>query len=307
MTTSAYDQGDILSDYLEWYLDLGVDLILVQDCNSVDGSQEILRRFARHRAVRWFILPERNMLKYDSAHVLAQRAREDHGADWIIQCDVDEFLCPLDRDLRTILADARRRDFTVITVPYFNMIGPPIPWGQTATQALTLRIDRPVVESPDNFNAGRLSVPFIFVKLPAKTIVWAEALAAYGPGSHEATSAWGRNGDGEGLRFLHYPIRGFDKFQQKVRNTAAWLADNPHLEDWWGWHWRRWIRLEREGRLREDYDNQFVSPTRAQELVHEGICATDETISRWRSHRRPAGVRGAVQGLLRSLPAWKRT
>ena len=35
----------------------------------------------------------------------------------------------------------------------------------------------------------------------------------------------------------------------------------------WGWHWRRWIHLHEQGRLREDYDEHFVSPAHAQQLI----------------------------------------
>ena len=66
-----------------------------------------------------------------------------------------------------------------------------------------------------------------------------------------------------------------------MRNAARWFEDNKHLEPWWGWHWRRWIRLEQAGRLREDYDDQFVSPSRAQQLVRQGTCSIDETVASW--------------------------
>jgi glycosyltransferase involved in cell wall biosynthesis len=292
---SVYDQADILTDFLEWYLDLGVDLILVQDCRSTDGSQDVLRRFAQRSPVRWFVLPERNMLKYDSTKVLSDRARDEGKADWIVYCDADEFLCAEGRDLRAILSDARRAQLTVLSVPRLNMTGRALRDGQPATQALTLRIDRPVSDAMGRYMAGDLSVPFSLTPVAPRTIVWAPALTAYGPGAHHATTAWGRSGEIGGLRFLHYPLRGFDTFQQKVRNTSAWLQDNPHLENWWGWHWRRWIRLEREGRLREEYEREFVSGARAREFIRDGVGVVDETVSRWRARRHPSGLFGLVR------------
>jgi hypothetical protein len=80
-------------------------------------------------------------------------------------------------------------------------------------------------------------------------------------------------------------MRGYDKFETKVRNTANWFEDNKHLEPWWGWHWRRWIRLNQESRLREDYESQFVSPARAEELIRDGICTRDETVSNWMKNK----------------------
>jgi hypothetical protein len=106
--------------------------------------------------------------------------------------------------------------------------------------------------------------------------------------------SWGKSGDIGRLRFLHYPIRGYDTFEVKVRNTAAWIADNPHLEPWWGWHWRRWIRLMEAGRLRQEYESQFASPQRADELVRDGTCAIDETVSSWVRRRSAAAEQGGT-------------
>jgi hypothetical protein len=103
------------------------------------------------------------------------------------------------------------------------------------------------------------------------------------------------------LRFLHYAIRGYPTFQTKVANIAAWMAENTHLEPWWGWHWRRWIRLNEAGRLRKDYDDQFVSPARARELINDGTCSIDDTVANWIRHRAAMSPRTWSQKVLARL------
>src|ERR1700676_1786557 len=201
LVASAYDQADILSDFIAWHLHLGVDLVLVQDCGSTDGSQAVLDHFAGDDRVRWFTLPERDMRKYASDVVLATLARDRYDAEWIIQCDPDEFLCPGDRDLRPLLRDAKRDDLTVLNVPCFNMTGPLPQPGQRATQTLTLRIDRLVYETLEQQLSGDLPIPFIFIRHPSKTIVRAAAFVEYGAGTHTAKSAWGRSGT---VPWLHF-------------------------------------------------------------------------------------------------------
>ena len=61
--TAPIDQGDILQDFLDWHLDLGVDLILAIDHGSTDGSRELLERYSTTHPVVWFPLPERDLTK----------------------------------------------------------------------------------------------------------------------------------------------------------------------------------------------------------------------------------------------------
>ncbi|HEY6392386.1 MAG TPA: glycosyltransferase family 2 protein [Bryobacteraceae bacterium] len=275
------EQSDILRDYIEWHLDLGVDLILAEDVGSSDSTQEILESFAKSGRVQWSLLPDKNRLKYRSEEALIKLAIERHNADWIIMNDVDEFLCPQGQDLRTILQRAAADDVTAISVPCFNMTGPVFQPARRATEMLTLRIDKPTDPLAELTVSGDLPVPYMFVRHPPKTITRASAFAGYGPGMHSVATSWGNTREFPELRFLHYPIRAFDKLEAKVTAGIAFFEKNTHLEPWWSWHWRRWIRLYREGRLREDYESQFLSPAQAQELVRDGICTVDETIANW--------------------------
>lgn len=284
LVTNVYDQGDVLGDYLQWYLDMGIDAIVVQEYGSTDNSIEVLDRFAATGRVTWFALPERDMRKYDMGTAVAAIARDRFAADWIVQCDADEFLCP-DGDLRAILRDAERDGLTALNVPCLNMTGPVLNPGQSAPGHLRLRIDRPTPVQPAHQVGDDLPVPHIFMKVPPKTIVRASALVKYGAGTHGAAVSWGHGKDAGYLRFLHFPIRGYDKFEKKIQNTAAWLNDNPHLEAKWGWHWRRFIRLHQSGRLREEYEAQFVSPAQAESLVRDEICSVDDTVARWVGRR----------------------
>lgn len=275
------NQGDILKDYIEWHLDLGVDLILAEDVGSTDNTREILESFSQRGSLQWSTLPDRNRSGYRAEETLVKVAIDRHAADWIIMNDVDEFLCPQKEELRTTLQRVAAENVTAISVPCFNMTGPPLHSARRATEAQTLRIDRPVTETGEEQLSGNLSVPYVFIRHPPKTIVRASAFAGYGPGMHSVATAWGETRELPELRYLHYPIRGFDTFEAKVAAAASFFEINTHLEPWWSWHWRRWVRLNQAGRLREEYDEQFLSPARTQELIRDGICTVDETIANW--------------------------
>jgi hypothetical protein len=165
------------------------------------------------------------------------------------------------------------------------MTGPPPAVGQNPLRTLTLRIDRGLRPTVEEQIAGELPFPFVFFHGPPKSIVRAAAFDGYGPGNHRARSLWGKTAEAPQLRFLHFPFRGFEALKTKVKHAEEWFAANPQLEPKWGWHWRRWVRLERAGELREEYERQFVSPERAAALIADGSCAVDETVAKWLARR----------------------
>src|SRR5688572_7283193 len=257
LITMPYDQVDIVEDFLDWHLDLGIDLILALDGGSTDGTREALERYASTGRVVWFPLPERDMTKYSIADELAAMARDRYQADWIIYADVDEFVCTHGKSLRGVLAESDRDGVTLLDVPRRTMTGPLIPPGRRATEILTLRIDRTVVPTAERQISWDFPVPFAFLEVGGHVVVRASAIGGFGYGVHVAATTWGKSATSD-LYILHYAIRGYEELRQKVANAEKWIADNPHLPLGWGWHWRRWIQLEKDGRLREDYERQFV-------------------------------------------------
>lgn len=280
LATFPADQGDIIHDYIEWNFALGVDQILAEDINSTDNTHEVLNHFSKSGQLHWFPTPVKNYLNRQPAELMAKQAREEYGADWLIMCDVDEFLCTQGADLRTILKRAAEDDVTAIRIPSFNMTGVPMP-GKRATQTHTLRVDRAVMATPEQKASDAIPVPYIFLRHPPKTIVRMSAFTGYGAGSHVVTVGHGKTIESSDLRLLHFPIREFHKFQKKVENVTAFFEANTHFEDWWAWHWRRWIRMNQAGRLQEEYERQFVSAARVEELIREGTCSIDSTIADW--------------------------
>src|SRR4051794_31649606 len=93
------DEVDIVAAMVEHHLAQGVDLLIVTDNASVDGTTEVLEAYAAHGRVELHHDPVH--LKQQGAVVtgMARRARTQHRADWVLNLDADEFLAPRDRSL----------------------------------------------------------------------------------------------------------------------------------------------------------------------------------------------------------------
>ena len=162
LITVPYDQADIVEDFLDWHLDLGIDLILALDGGSTDGTRDMLERYARTKRVIWFALPERDMTKYSIADELPAMARDRYEADWTIYCDVDEFVCTHGKGLRTVLAESDRDGITLLNLPRRTMTGPLIP--QRRATGVDVADRRPSCR-PLNSRSHRLPVPFAFLEV----------------------------------------------------------------------------------------------------------------------------------------------
>jgi hypothetical protein len=281
LATGVYDNADVLSQFVEWHLGIGVDFIVAYDLGSSDGSQDILNKFAKSNVLHWSVIPDKNYTRFDPFTNIAMVAKEHYAADWVLNCDPDEFLCAQQNNLREVLRGANATDTAVLAVPRLNMTGPSLAQGQCPLERQTLRIDRPTALSVDEKVSGNFPCPYIFIPVGPKTIVRASSLIQIAAGAHSASSSHGSQAQADTLRFLHYPVRGYSDFETKARNINDWLKRNPELGSRYAFHWQRLVRIYQAGKLRSEYDAQFVSEEQAGQLMQDGVCAIDEAVAAW--------------------------
>ena len=104
MTLLVRDEADIVETWLRYHLARGVDVVIATDHRSVDGTTDVLHEYARDGRV---------VLLHEDADVLRQAewvtrmarlAATEHGADWVIPSDADEFWWPRAGSFEEILA-----------------------------------------------------------------------------------------------------------------------------------------------------------------------------------------------------------
>jgi Glycosyl transferase family 2 len=109
MTLLVRDEEDVLDEQLAYHLGAGVSFVIATDHRSQDRTPEILESYARRGVLR--IFREEGEFGHQSAWQsrMARLAATEHGADWVIHSDADEFWWPRGPSLPDALESVDRR------------------------------------------------------------------------------------------------------------------------------------------------------------------------------------------------------
>jgi Glycosyl transferase family 2 len=109
MTLLIRDERDIVEQHLAFHVAAGVDHVIVTDHASTDGTQDILARYERDGRATIIREPDGPFLQREWVTRMARLAATEHGADWVITSDADEFWWPRGGSLREVLEAVPRR------------------------------------------------------------------------------------------------------------------------------------------------------------------------------------------------------
>lgn len=255
------DEADIIEGWAGHLLD-EVDLLLVGDNMSTDGTRAILNRLVDEADHRLHVIddPEPAYLQGQKMSALAQRAAMDHGADWVLAVDADEVWYSRRGRIREVLA-ALPSWHTVVRAPIYD--------------------HRATALDPAGTDPFRTMV--YRENVPLDRRMWKVAFrpqdgAKIHQGNHGVDLPDpGQVVDGgeQGvLELRHFPIRTPEQMVRKTRNgAAAYAAAGDRLPASMGAHWRDWGKLLEalgEEALHDVYRTYywFLSPIDAG-LIHD--------------------------------------
>jgi hypothetical protein len=92
-TLVVRDEADVVDAQLAYHLNAGVDFVLATDHDSRDGTTQILESYERRGLLRLF-RESGEMRESVWRSRMARLAATEHGADWVINTDADEFWMP---------------------------------------------------------------------------------------------------------------------------------------------------------------------------------------------------------------------
>jgi hypothetical protein len=274
------DEADIVRQTVNFHLERGVDFIIATDNGSIDGTRDILDAFARAGSLRLISEPTHDFSQNVWVTRMAHLARDDHGADWIINGDADEFWHVDTGDVKLLLS-AIDENVDVVTCPRRNMIyghdaSRTGAWHQDLIYRVAVGVPMPALEDPF---CDPLPAPYFYLDLPAKALCRARGLKEVAGGNHWASYSWPTVALRAPINVYHYPIRSFAQFVTKIVNGGAAYTRNTSLPASNGWHWRRWYRMVLERRAADALGEALPSTANLQHDVSTGRVVTDLTMA----------------------------
>lgn len=287
------DEVEIIEHTIAHLRRIGVDIILVCDLASTDGTAEILEKYRSDD----FLVLQMGDRSFDDAYVDEQNLEfiKKAQADWVLFLDADEYWIPATGNVKDCvwLAEA-----DALTVPRFNIpcdrSGPIMPAElipENYEQLLLIAegipdFARHMKDNPDT--------PWIVGQIEPKIMARPGRISHFTDGWHDMAEdegpplLWVEPDD---LFIAHLPLTTRRRFDQKIEDYRAHFLSNPDETDYtlrgegmWqssGWQWRRWIKLSDEGLLDEEFNRNRFNDEELAALQQRGmICSATELLRR---------------------------
>jgi Glycosyl transferase family 2 len=261
MTLLARDEADIIDAWLALHLNAGADFVIATDNRSTDGTTEILERYAREGRVQVIHEPGEDLRQDEWVTRMARLAATEHGADWVINSDADEFWWPRGASLAEMLAAVPPR---YGTVGAFLRMFPPRPAGEGSfAERMTTR-----------FSAlAPINDPASLYKPIRKVVHRGHPEIRVTRGNHALVdSPFAPLRGWFPIEVFHFPLRSPEQcaHKAKLQGEAFKRIDRSPT----AYHANMFAALE-EGRIGEYYDSLVVSDEEVAEGVATGRFVED--------------------------------
>lgn len=289
MTLKVRDEADILEHNLRYHHALGVDFFVVTDNGSVDGTSEILERYAK-AGLAHVMRIETGTLRDDEEDWTTRMARlaaTDFGADWVFHDDADELWWPVQGTLKEAF-DSVPGQYGSVVAPRAEFVARPDSPGSFAEHMIFRESQsslQPKVAHRGDPDAVVISQTHEVASAGPERDLW-QALRPPGRMVHRGTRGTGEEEDGarpeirlvwaptHPLRIFHFPLRSFDQFR---RRTEIFIQHG-------GWRdtgrFRRLRRAYETGRLEELYAELVWDDAQIEEGIREGELVRDERFAK---------------------------
>jgi hypothetical protein len=273
MTLLVSDEVELVEPNIDFHLAQGVDFLIV----TVNrGSDEVVQKVQGYvdRGVASLIHePSHTYAQAEWVTRMARLACTEHGADWVINCDPDEFYWPQGGSLKELLSLVPE-EYGRLPMPVCHFLPPCPERGESGFFA-----DRMTVRETWSMKPGGMA-PFY------KTAHRAAESVSVGRGNHRVFGVDFAEVPGWRPIFgLHFPVRSYEQFERKVIKDGRAVANNPDPKISHG-GWRDLYILYESGDLKEEYAARCLDVESEARGLQEGALVIDERLRRWFAERR---------------------
>ena len=248
LTLLARDEADIVGANLAYHLNAGVDFVVATDNRSTDETTDILESYAREGSLH--LLREESDAFDQSAWVtrMARLAATEHGADWVIDSDADEFWWPRGANLKEVLAATPER-YGILRAPIRHFFLRAGAGHGFFAEHMTLR---PLLSAPVNEPENPLRPnTHVLHRADASAVVTAGNHALRGS-THELFPGW------HPVEVLHFPLRSREQARRKYENWVRVRAGREYRDAF-------------EASERRELDELVESKLLADDVVERGL------------------------------------
>ena len=266
MTLLVRNEEDIIEANLRFHRAQGVDFFIVTDNGSEDSTLGILKRYEDKG---WLHLIHESDDDYDQSKWVTRMARiasVQYDADWIINNDADEFWYPTQADLKAVL-ESVPSDVGYLVVERINYLPRSVETGEPFWRRLTIR--------------ERVSLNYHGDVLPGKVCHRASPTVIVSQGNHGVEGVSGTLSTTNEVQILHFPLRGYQQFENKIRLGGAAYERNTRVGPDAGRRWRDHYREYLAGNLPTVYREQVPTDQEIQSGLQHGRYVEDLRLMRF--------------------------
>jgi Glycosyl transferase family 2 len=259
LTVSARDEEDVIEANLLYHLNQGVDFVIATDNGSRDGTAEVFERFERDGVLRLLREPSREWNQSDWSTRMARLASSEHGADWVIHTDADEFWWPRQGSLKEVLR-AVPPGYGALKAPRLNFV-PTRDEANPFWERMTLLEMQSLKWWDEGARRGPVS-PKMAHRASTSVVV--------GHGNHDVRPKrdFERVPGWQPILLFHYPLRSYGQFERKVAMMASTSGRKAPER-------ARLYELYRAGKLREHWEASVPGEDEVAEGLASGrLCVT---------------------------------
>jgi FkbM family methyltransferase len=276
------DEADIIRENLSYHLHHGVDAFVIMDNGSIDGTRDLLVEFEKLGVTTIVDQPMHIKAQGQWMTELAGMARDKYQPDWVIANDADEFWIADNGNIRTTLMhSAEGKQVGWCTVPRFNMLLSRKLLNKSGKfWQITLCAHNPYSYPSEYIGIDKPSPPdnFFSYAVGDKVICRPQGLHSINHGNHSAEHSLPSAGRMAGMHILHFPIRSYEQFIQKVKDHGSAYAANKEIPQDISWHLKRWYKLYQQGLLDEEFKRLVLSPEQERQYLHDDVLTINDEL-----------------------------